>query len=376
MSTWNSRANEVFLQALELRAPDERDAYLRAACDGDPSLHEEVESLLMARDQAGSFLERPINAAQLAATLERPIAEQPGTAIGPYKLLEQIGEGGFGVVFMAEQQQPLRRKVALKVLKPGMDSRQIVARFEAERLYQETIALLREQAKTNYWLAECYEALAQIGDAQGRAAAALDARRKATAAWEQLANDATRSPDRRASSFARMAELSLRTNDPAAARDGCQKALALCAKAVAEAPGSAYAHHTLAWLHVTCPIAELREPVKAIALAKKAVELALTEGAVWNTLGVAHYRAGEWSAAVETLTQAMALRDGGDARDWLFLAMAHWQLGEKELARKWYDRAAGRMEKHQPSDDELERFRAEADELLGLAALTGSPTGP
>ncbi len=62
-----------------------------------------------------------------------PVGERPGTVIGPYKLLEQIGEGGFGLVFMAEQQQPVRRKVALKVLKPGMDTRQVIARFEAER---------------------------------------------------------------------------------------------------------------------------------------------------------------------------------------------------------------------------------------------------
>src|SRR5262249_30272432 len=68
-----------------------------------------------------------------ATTLHEPITEQPGTVIGPYKLLEQIGEGGFGVVFLAEQTEPIRRKVALKVLKPGMDTRQVVARFEAER---------------------------------------------------------------------------------------------------------------------------------------------------------------------------------------------------------------------------------------------------
>src|SRR5262249_26278308 len=67
------------------------------------------------------------------ATIDDPITERPGTVIGPYKLLEQIGEGGFGVVFMAEQQEPIRRKVALKVIKPGMDTRQVIARFEAER---------------------------------------------------------------------------------------------------------------------------------------------------------------------------------------------------------------------------------------------------
>src|SRR5207247_2848703 len=70
----------------------------------------------------------------LAASVdERLVSECPGTVIGPYKLLEQIGEGGFGVVYMAEQQQPVRRKVALKVIKPGMDSKQVIARFEAER---------------------------------------------------------------------------------------------------------------------------------------------------------------------------------------------------------------------------------------------------
>src|SRR5207253_5004338 len=80
---------------------------------------------------AGSFLESP--AAAPAATLDEPIREGTGTVIGPYKLLQQIGEGGMGTVFMAEQQQPVRRKVALKVIKEGMDTRQVIARFEAER---------------------------------------------------------------------------------------------------------------------------------------------------------------------------------------------------------------------------------------------------
>ena len=88
--------------------------------------------LLNAHVSAGSFLESP--APDPGATHDLPHAiERPGTVIGPYKLLEQIGEGGFGVVFMAEQTQPVRRKVALKVIKPGMDTRQVIARFEAER---------------------------------------------------------------------------------------------------------------------------------------------------------------------------------------------------------------------------------------------------
>src|SRR5205807_5321753 len=84
--------------------------------------------------RAGSFLASPAPAPDRDPAADQPaVSERPGTVIGPYKLLEQIGEGGFGVVFMAEQQQPIRRKVAVKVLKPGMDTRQVIARFEAER---------------------------------------------------------------------------------------------------------------------------------------------------------------------------------------------------------------------------------------------------
>ncbi len=134
MTTWNPRANHLFLQALELRSAGERQEYLDEACAADAALRAEVESLLEASGQAGSFLASPVPAAHRAALVDEPtVAERPGIVIGPYKLLEQIGEGGFGVVFMAEQQQPIRRKVALKVLKPGMDTRQVVARFEAER---------------------------------------------------------------------------------------------------------------------------------------------------------------------------------------------------------------------------------------------------
>ena len=133
MTTWNPRANDLFLKALELGSPGQRQEYLDGACAGDAALRAEVEALLEASARAGSFLASPGAPALVATVEESPVAERPGTVVGPYKLLERIGEGGFGVVFMAEQQQPLRRKVALKVLKPGMDTRQVVARFEAER---------------------------------------------------------------------------------------------------------------------------------------------------------------------------------------------------------------------------------------------------
>jgi serine/threonine protein kinase/tetratricopeptide (TPR) repeat protein len=126
------RIDSIFLAAAEKATADERAAYLDGVCGADRELRERVERLLAAQSKVHSFLEAPAPAL-LATVDEPPVTERPGTLIGPYKLLEQIGEGGFGVVFMAEQSEPIRRKVALKVLKPGMDTRQVVARFEAER---------------------------------------------------------------------------------------------------------------------------------------------------------------------------------------------------------------------------------------------------
>jgi serine/threonine protein kinase/tetratricopeptide (TPR) repeat protein len=129
-------AKAIFLEAVEQHDPDQWPAFLDRACAGRPELRGRVEVLLQAHREAGTGGHQPgahEAAPGPAATAGEPITERPGTVIRPYRLLEQIGEGGFGVVFMAEQQEPVRRKVALKVLKPGMDSRQVVARFEAER---------------------------------------------------------------------------------------------------------------------------------------------------------------------------------------------------------------------------------------------------
>ncbi|HJZ57093.1 MAG TPA: serine/threonine-protein kinase [Gemmataceae bacterium] len=123
----------VFGRAAEIASPAERAAYLKEACAGHPAVRAEVETLLKALGNAGSFMSHPAAPAGETQSYVSPISEGEGTVIGPYTLREQIGEGGFGLVFVAEQQQPVRRKVALKVIKPGMDTRQVVARFEAER---------------------------------------------------------------------------------------------------------------------------------------------------------------------------------------------------------------------------------------------------
>jgi serine/threonine protein kinase len=123
----------IFGDALERKSPQDRAAYLDEACRHDRELRARVEALLRSEQEAGRFLQGEATAPGRVSVEKKPLTEGPGTVIGPYKLLEQIGEGGFGVVFMTEQQQPIRRKVALKVLKPGMDTKQVVARFEAER---------------------------------------------------------------------------------------------------------------------------------------------------------------------------------------------------------------------------------------------------
>ncbi|HJQ79938.1 MAG TPA: serine/threonine-protein kinase, partial [Lacipirellulaceae bacterium] len=126
---------ELFRIALAL-LHDERPDFLAAACGDNAALRYEIESLLKAHETSTSFMETP--ALELSADAGfgsnyPQLDEQAGTVIGPYKLLQKIGEGGMGVVFMAEQQRPVRRQVALKVIKPGMDTRQVIARFEAER---------------------------------------------------------------------------------------------------------------------------------------------------------------------------------------------------------------------------------------------------
>src|SRR5262245_25845119 len=121
----------ILAAAVEITSEAERRNYIEWACVGDARLQQRVEELIDNHFRAGDFLEAP--PPELGTTIDPAVSERPGTVIGPYKLLEEIGEGGFGVVFLAEQTRPVRRKVALKVLKPGMDTRQVVARFEAER---------------------------------------------------------------------------------------------------------------------------------------------------------------------------------------------------------------------------------------------------
>ena len=137
------QVKDIFLAAVEKTRPDEREAYLREACGENDALRRQVDGLIRRHEDAGSFLEHPpldadgtSSFATDAVTAVPPAmfqTESVGMKIGHYKLVQQLGEGGMGTVWVAEQTEPVKRRVALKLIKPGLDSAQVLRRFEAER---------------------------------------------------------------------------------------------------------------------------------------------------------------------------------------------------------------------------------------------------
>src|ERR1700722_15209856 len=132
MTPNSGRALEVFTEAFQLPV-EEQSAFLDRVCAEDEGLRRKIEALLRSNERAGSFLEEPPTASISEKREKVTAGEKPGDQVGRYKLLQQLGEGGCGVVFLAEQEEPVRRRVALKVIKPGMDTKSVIARFGAER---------------------------------------------------------------------------------------------------------------------------------------------------------------------------------------------------------------------------------------------------
>ena len=132
MSSGSKSVKQIFTEAVEQFPPERWNEYLDQACGTDTALRQRVEILLKAHVADGSLLDNPAVDRDTTLVPSR-IAEGPGNTIGRYKLIEQIGEGGMGVVFMAQQAEPVKRVVAVKIVKPGMDSKSVLARFEAER---------------------------------------------------------------------------------------------------------------------------------------------------------------------------------------------------------------------------------------------------
>jgi tetratricopeptide (TPR) repeat protein len=153
------------------------------------------------------------------------------------------------------------------------------------------------------------------------------------------------------------------------------EALAQYREALRLKPNNANHHNRLAWLLATCADPQFRDPNQAVALARRAVQLAPQDRNSWNTLGVALYRAGDWKAAIAALEKERELEKGSNSFNEFFLAMAHWQLGEKEEARQWCEKAVEWMDKNDPKNEELRRFRTEAEVLLRVnEKKDGSPS--
>jgi serine/threonine protein kinase/WD40 repeat protein/Flp pilus assembly protein TadD len=217
------------------------------------------------------------------------------------------------------------------------------------------VAFYRQEQGFSYWH------LGWLMNNSGRRHDAEEPFRQAANVYAKLAADFPKEPEyqtRLARSWSELGAVLLRQGRHVEAERAYGKGLEA-------APQNAPAFNNVAWLLATCPEAKIRDPKRAVELGKKAVELAPKEGMFWNTLGVAEYRAGDMKAAIVGLEKSVELRSGGDSFDWFFLAMAHRRLGKLDLARKWHAYAVAWMAKNNPKDEELQRFRTEAVELLG-----------
>jgi len=149
------------------------------------------------------------------------------------------------------------------------------------------------------------------------------------------------------------------------AAEAFRKAIGIAEKLTADYPESPVHQRSLGWMLATCPAVQCRDPERAVKLAKQALKYEPEAVKHWRLLGIAQYRAGDPTAAVASLHKTMELANGGGAQQLLFLAMAHWQKGNRQEARQWYDKAVAWIDKNHPADEEYDRFRAEAAEVLG-----------
>jgi eukaryotic-like serine/threonine-protein kinase len=214
-----------------------------------------------------------------------------------------------------------------------------------------------------FWafLAESQQQLARLQTAAGRPADAEKTLRQALESYEKVA---ARFPQ--FSEGEKIALVHLSLGELLAGGNRAEEADQNYRKAIDAKPNDARVLNGLAWFLATASDARFRDARRAVEMATRAVELAPQARAIWNTLGVSRYRAGEWAAAGEALGKSMELSQGGDGFDWFFLAMVHKQLDRAADAREWYDKAVEWMEKNAPKDQELLRFRAEAAALLGI----------
>jgi tetratricopeptide (TPR) repeat protein len=235
--------------------------------------------------------------------------------------------------------------------KTGNERETATANAAALKAYTQAIELDPNNAETQFRRGWLYAQLSRHEEAAADYSRVIELDPKEPGAWYNHPKEAL--PWRnRASCYLRLWQY--------------EKAIADLNKVLQANPNDGATHKNLAWVLASCADSKWRDAVQAVEHAKKAVGLDPKQGSYWNTLGVANYRAGDWKAAVTALEKSMEFRKGGGSFDWFFLAMAQWQLGKKDEARKWYDKAMEWMEKNQLRNEDLVRFRAEASELLGI----------
>ncbi|MBI3468764.1 MAG: tetratricopeptide repeat protein, partial [Planctomycetes bacterium] len=216
--------------------------------------------------------------------------------------------------------------------------------------------------------AVCRSNLGQVLHKLDRNAEAEHGLREAIRELRELAEASAHVPQYRdglAWSWTRLGELFWATDRFQQAREAFQRARELRNDLAERFTQQAGYKHQLAWLLATCPDPDFRDAREAVRRANQAIEIAPRNETYRNCLGVALYRAEQWKASIQALEEAMELRTAGTSLDWFFLAMAHWKLGDTDLALEEYRKAKQWMEQHKPDDPELLRFRDEAM-LLGI----------
>jgi tetratricopeptide (TPR) repeat protein len=243
-----------------------------------------------------------------------------------------------------------------------------IDRFEeAEQIYRRAIETFEQFRSLDpphaaHYIADTLRRLGRLQVSRGQLGEAEQSLRRAVAIHGERA---AKFPDVRwndeewAAAYLDLARLLIKTGRP-------QEAAPLITRAAGfDDPD---VQNSIAWRLATDPDLSGRDPILAVELAQRAIATRLDDGNIWNTLGAARYRNGQPKEAIAAFEKSMELRHGGEASDWFFLAMCHWQLGQKDAARKWYDQAVVWTDKYQPNNRQLQRFRTEAEELLKIAA--------
>jgi len=250
---------------------------------------------------------------------------------------------------------------------------------EAASVAEDVIALFSQDLDHLQKFAVNFNNLAVQKFARGRKREAIYLMKQAVAFRENAARLApTQPPMSLVRNYVNLARML--ANSPAAMDGDTARAVAVIEKALAVQPTDQESLSLIAWALLTTENKSVRDPVKALELAKKAMDKEPQPSNVVNTLGVALYRTGNWNEAIKVLERSIERNKVDNkcqnAWNWYFLAMAHWQLGEREKAQVYYKQAVDWMEKKRPRDVELRRFRAEAAEVMGIKLETMDPQPP